>query len=474
MAHTWNGTLIETPTLEGVAAVLPDYETMLISILDVILKRYEGNQDYPFIDTKLSILTGKDYPGASDPECDFKGKSAIYGWIQGRGLEALARHVLWLSTVTFLSEREKGNYRHRVTNLLHDVLRRMEVIRARGGGRLAFLMTPDGRPFDLGLDGRRRYYTLEAGITADADLYYAKGMFSAARLLGRVDKVAEACELFRSIIRSIDRGKHRTDQVSFDPKNRVAPEPGKRVHGWYMDSISGFVVFAEALGEEEWIEGGERFIRYVIDRHLNLGQWPELKSYDFVEAIDAVGRPWRDTNGAVLCDPGHALELIGLAAKFLLVLKAKPSRTPSQDALLARGEEVFPRALVQNFHNGFNEQVGGLCKTFDLIARAPLNSDMPWWNLPETLRSAAELLLLYPAAANRGEMLRIVADCSNAFVKNFVNRACYLMAYQTVDARGRPVDVVPATPDADPGYHTGLSIIDFMMCVRRLAKPAYG
>ena len=36
------------------------------------------------------------------------------------------------------------------------------------------------------------------------------------------------------------------------------------------------------------------------------------------------------------------------------------------------------------------------------------------------------------------------------------------MAVQTVDEEGRPVDVIPATPDADPGYHTGLSIIDFL------------
>lgn len=93
---------------------------------------------------------------------------------------------------------------------------------------------------------------------------------------------------------------------------------------------------------------------------------------------------------------------------------------------------------------------------------------MPWWNLPETLRTAAELLLLCPADPARGEILQVAADCSNALVRNFVNRNCHLMAYQTVDCRGRPVDVIPGTPDADPAYHTGLSIIDFLACFRRI------
>ena len=34
------------------------------------------------------------------------------------------------------------------------------------------------------------------------------------------------------------------------------------------------------------------------------------------------------------------------------------------------------------------------------------------------------------------------------------------MAYQTRAADGNPVDAIPATSDADPGYHTGLSLID--------------
>ena len=41
----------------------------------------------------------------------------------------------------------------------------------------------------------------------------------------------------------------------------------------------------------------------------------------------------------------------------------------------------------------------------------------------------------------------------NGFMKSFVNEKVHLMAYQTVDAEGRPADRIPATADADPGYH---------------------
>ena len=43
-----------------------------------------------------------------------------------------------------------------------------------------------------------------------------------------------------------------------------------------------------------------------------------------------------------------------------------------------------------------------------------------------------------------------------------------MMAYQTRDALGKVIKVIPATPDADPGYHTGLSIIDFITILKRL------
>ena len=79
-------TLPNHPAPENLQAIVSDYETMLISVMRAIVNRYERNTEYPFIDTKLDLITGEDFL-ANDP---IRGKNAIYGWIQGRGLEALA------------------------------------------------------------------------------------------------------------------------------------------------------------------------------------------------------------------------------------------------------------------------------------------------------------------------------------------------------------------------------------------------
>ena len=42
------------------------------------------------------------------------------------------------------------------------------------------------------------------------------------------------------------------------------------------------------------------------------------------------------------------------------------------------------------------------------------------------------------------------------------------MAVQTRSADGAVSTAIPATADADPGYHTGLSLIDLMDTLERL------
>ena len=37
-------------------------------------------------------------------------------------------------------------------------------------------------------------------------------------------------------------------------------------------------------------------------------------------------------------------------------------------------------------------------KAYDLIGRKPINDDMPWWNLPETMRAALESAGVAPDA----------------------------------------------------------------------------
>jgi hypothetical protein len=87
------------------------------------------------------------------------------------------------------------------------------------------------------------------------------------------------------------------------------------------------------------------------------------------------------------------------------------------------------------------------------------------------VRAAANVLRFCPnlPVATREQILVVIQQCSNGFFRSFVNDKVHLMAYQTVNAQGQPVDIIPATADADPGYHTGLSIIDYLRNLARLS-----
>jgi len=458
----YEGRLIQAPTLDEIRAVARDYEIMLVSILGALLDRYERNPAYPFIDTKLNILTGKDHPEPHDPSTDIRGKSAIYGTIQGRGLEALVGHLKWLPTCSVLSAVEITDWTQRLTAMVEGVFHHMESLRAENNDCVPGLMTPAGKAFVMGSDGRREFISLAGVRSTLADLFYSKGMLASALLLGEAEKVLGA--------------KHRLRMVA---ANVITGWPGNQPRGkgrWNrpltsgMITIGSFTLFADLLKEDEWFVWGELFIRHVLGTHINLGQFGDLQRYDHTEYVDVQGLPWHDERGRILLDPGHCLEFVGLASKLLLLVREKDNITREEQELLERCTHIFPKVLLRNFELGFNRQMGGVFKSVDLLTGEPINSDMPWWNLPEIMRAASELLLLMPTREGRKPLLQVIADCSNAFVSNFVNRDVYLMAYQTVGANGHPVDVIPLTSDLDPGYHTGLCIIDFLECLRRLEE----
>ena len=451
----FNATAIDEPTLDGVRRACRDHETMLVTVLDAILDRYEARPDYPFIDTKLDLITGEDFGDAG-----FKGRGTIYSWIQGRGLEAMVGHAQWLPRCAALSEDEKGRRIERITALVREVLDRMETIRHRNGGHLFFSMTPDGTAIEI-VDGKPSPVEVRTDACNVSDVFYAKGLLAAAAHLGLADKVAEAKAYFGRVADDVAAGRLYLDQQAFDPKNRVRPVPGRRAQGTWMLCLGGYALFARETGEREWLDRAVDFIRHVIDAHVNQGQFGELQPWDFVEAVDDDGKPWRDERG-VLSDPGHALEFIGLAAKCLLLMQELAASSGRQRAIVDACRALFPKILQRSFGHAFNAEAGGICKAFDLISRKPINTDMPWWSLPETMRAAMLCYRLVDDEADRQAALDIAAKCSNAFLTKYVNPGVHLMAYQTRDANGDPVDIIPATPDADPAYHTGLSIIDFL------------
>ncbi len=445
--------------IESLRRHIPLYERLVLDNLLFLLDRHANNPDYPFIDTKVNLISGKDF-AARTSGLDIYSRDIIYAWIQGRGLEALAAHLAWIPKAVSLPETRRLSLKRRLKQMLVSVLESMEALRQKNGGRLFFIVSIQGIP--LQLDSRGQIQTLNAipGPANFSDLFYAKGLYAAGRVLGRQEVCSRAEIFFRGVISAILSGTFVSDQQNMDPKNKVGEVPGRISHGPFMIALGGVALLLKSTVDQEWADLGETLIRHILQHHLSWGRFKGLEVWDFVEYLDSDGKPWR-SSGQVILDPGHCIEYIGLSAKVLLTARAVGLATKSMQGLDSECREIFPVLLNQAFRLGFNMDQGGICKTYDLISRQPINTDMPWWSLPETLRTCVYLALLWPDL-ELAPLLTIYQQAHNAFFKHYVNADVYSMAYQTRDITGNPVEVVPAVPDADPCYHTGLSILDVL------------
>ncbi len=220
-----------------------------------------------------------------------------------------------------------------------------------------------------------------------------------------------------------------------------------------MICLDGIALAAQICDSEKWLRIAREVIEHIFKTYINTGQFEDFEKYDFWEAVDSSGMPWKENN-QVLCDPGHALEFIGLSLKCLLQMRSDTSHETV--SFLDKCRQHLPPLFKHCYKLGFAPTAGGIIKALDLRRRVPINTDMPWWSLPETIRAAAEIFEFTEDAA----ALDILSECANSFFDNYLNPAVHSMAYQTRNVNGKVVEVIPATPDAAPGYHTGLSLID--------------
>lgn len=439
-------------SLADLARWLPECRTATIDGLVTVLSRFERHAGaYPYVDMKFRTRDGAEFEVPADATGDFRSRAAVFGWIQGRGLEALAGHAEHLAaSAPALSQR--------TDRMLAAVGERVAALGAAHGGRFHFLYDRDGQPFTVGADGRRAAVDPARVPPGFADLFTGKGLAAAGARLGRADWLAAGAATLRAAAAAIAGGSFRSDQVSFDPKNPAHHDLRIRAQGSRMILLGGMALLVRLQpGVAEWRRLGAASLRHLLDVHVVRTAGGGLRQHDYVELCDAAGAPWRE-GGRVLQDPGHALEFTGLAARFLLGLT---DPDPAEAALLARARDELPRIFLAAFANGFAPGPGGIIKAFDLVARRPLNDDMPWWSLPESMRAAALLARLAPDHPERGRVLAAGADCAAALFGRYRSAVPGIFV-QTRDARGQVVDVVPATPDADPGYHTGLCLIDVL------------
>ncbi|AQQ70516.1 hypothetical protein SMSP2_00868 [Limihaloglobus sulfuriphilus] len=462
MEHNFNKTeLPSNPSPPDLAAVRDDYKIIISRALEAVLDRYEDNDNYPWVDTKLDILTGRDFP---DDDI-IRGKHTVYGWIQGRALESIAEHAKWLKNNT-ISCRPLIERCTKVVKKLSDRLIRT---RKLNGGHCYFFMDEAGKACSFDKD-KRVYVNLTPDSPYNySDIFCSKGLYAAACYLNDQSAQMQAKNYCIEVIDALLSGCFRSDQHRFEGDLCLPVNDNDKIsHGPVSIAIGIANVLFEDNKDIDTARIAVSLIEHTLSNYVNLGQWNYLQEYDFVEFIDADYQPFNNC-GSIFSDPGHALEFAGLSLKFTEMARKVESVNKSFYKRLNYYREIMPEILFRNFENGFNPEAEGICKLWDLTNSRPANPDMPWWSLPETMRTAIYSVLTSSKDNFQNQALEIYSLCHNAFINHYLKPELNFFCLQTRGTDKKPKEVIPATPDADPCYHTGLCILDCIRCVDKLA-----
>lgn len=370
-----------------------------------------------FLNTKVNSLSLADYGDADG----VRGPAYLYGWIQGRGLEAVATHAEFFETEEPALAAELDEAGFALYHALRDLQRR--------DGHGYFCYDRDLNPVYVNSDGVLHQQSAADGVFTYSDAFFAKGLIAGAARYAPAD-LPEHLTYMAEVVDAIEQRRFQVDERRRLSPRAAVDEPedfGPRM------ILLGAAGLLHRVGLSEHSAFADRFIAHVLGRHFD----PESGLL-------------RKVPGAEVCNVGHAIEFVGFAMDHL--------QSDAEPALVQQLQSV----LGSSFTRGF---VGpGLCLSVSAAAGDPLSPYCPWWSLPETIRSAA----LCFAATGDGDVLRIWQQADHAFFTHYWRGS---VAYQTLTRNG-PVDFVPATPDLDPGYHTGLSLLAAIHTVDRiLARP---
>lgn len=387
------------------------YDRCNRATLNWILAR--GSLGGGFLNTKVYSITGTDYDEASG----LRGPDYTYGWIQGRGLEALA---------TFASHYQTTD--PKFAGRLHDfgaaLYRRLADEQAKDG-HAYFLYDRDGQPV-IFQDGTANAQTPAGAIYTYSDAFTAKGLFAASH---HYDAGAVETHLayLKQVIAAIEDGRFQMDETKPLSRENIAAEPDDFGPRMILLAVAGLL---HRLGYSTEAGFADRFIDHVLDRH-----------YDPASGLLLT------VSGEDVCNVGHAIEFCGFAFEHL--------STRPDDARIGQLVDILLRCLE------VGQQEPGIALYLSASSGELTSPYFPWWPMPEAIRACA---LGYQLTGDS----RLIAPwqkADTAFFTHYWREECNF-AFQTRTLDG-PVDFVPATPDLDPGYHTGLSLLAAIRTINR-------
>jgi hypothetical protein len=325
----------------------------------------------------------------------------VYTWFLGRGGEALQAHLARLDQFEELSQSERNEARDVFSLLSDNITTAIVKITDRNSGRCPFRVNRDF----LAIDENGQRVEADPGTSSAGDTFCAKGLIAT----GREAHVRQGFFMLQRTVEHIRQNKYGVDQFKEQPK----------------DIGQGARMLT--LGATALLFGATR------DAALRAGM---------LQIAEFVG--------------------LGLGAAACMRQDNK-TLSPARQRLLEKLYAEMPRLLIESTELGWNPRYPGLFKAVDTKTRQPINDDLPWWNLPETMRAAAHAFAVSRDLATRDRCLNLIRICHNAYFKSYPNPSNMLFAFQTISgATGKVLDKAPAVPEGDPLYHTNLALLEML------------
>ena len=417
------------------------------STMNTVVNRSCSDPSYGWINLKLDAIDGSDHFN----DTGIRGKNHIYTWIQGRGLESLCTHIAWYRMFNGYSVPNTDAMRALADSVAANLTHSLDYHH----GHL---------PFDIDPEGKSDYKT--NGMWTMSDLFCSRGLYAYGMMFGNEQQKSFGRNYLDQTIDAILSGRFYNDQVSFDSSQYRAYSDGRTSYAGQMLALGGIVLKMRLDKDPDAPKRGKELIDHVLSYHCNSdGRWKSISRNTIVEWISSDGGPSRNEDGRMLLDPGHALEFVGLSNQMIDVWE-RQYELSSEDIRWIDGiKKIIPSILKANFKHGYRKP-GGIAKGVDAETDEIVVSSMPWWAVPETMRALVLTEKLCQSTELTAWTQKQYLRCLKAFKKYYFDASPSPVAVQTIDPEGNPVAVIPATPDLDPGYHTGLS---FMTCYDALS-----
>jgi len=397
-----------------------------------------------WMDMKFDPVNGEE----RDASLEYYRKDRVYGWIQGRGLESLTGHLRWLETLPGYRTLE-GKELLEVAESLYSKL--MKTCFPPSGIKAYFVMDLSGSPIGHHCEGRE---------TTLSHLFVLRGLLAFAMHRGYSEDLSRIADALRVAVDASIRGECVNDQIKFDDSGELAFSIDRKGYEGQMISIGACeLLFASSKAEEDKSRGVE-IIRSVLSKYVFKTELPGLF---LIDAFDREGLPARQ-NGHLTTNPGHALEFVGLALQYLRHTAATATQFDLSDKEVPGADKdsmidtLF--SLASRYTRIARAPHGGIVLSMDAETGAVLNGNCPWWSSFETARTFAEMYLASGDEAGKRYCAAQIKSYIRCIEEVYLKPSLIGIPVQAVSISGDVARVIPATPDIDAGYHTGMPLID--------------